>query len=767
MNADRGRAALPVASVVIAAAALWLASGVDPSQIGRYLGYELVFVIVPGWLLYRAISPRSRSRLAQIAIGWPLGLVAEIALFSLTAALDARDLFYATPVLVGVPAALVWWRRSRASLPEKESERAGPSFGAAQRWAIAGVCLAVVAYFGLSIFARSPIPGSVPNVLYAEDLLFGIAMAAEAQQHWPLQTPQISGMTLHYHYFAHLHIAGIAQVTGIDTSIVVLRLFLVPLTALLLLQVALLARSVSGLAWAGPVAAALVALVGEVDLVTPQLAPFQGISTILLWSSPSYLLGLVMFVPLIALLAGLLEPRVRARIGGALGRRESWALVIALALGAAGAKVVALPLVGAGLFACLALVWLRARKLEPTALIGLALCLGIFAAAVLVLYATGGGGMHLGIGGSFEQMPALLLVRDALPDSLAAEVALWGIKLILFTVLLVGAPLLGLVWYFRRGGQVGKVEAFLLGTTATGMLAFLLAEHDSSATFYFAFYGVIAATPLAATGLCRVAGDWLSGREGSRRPGLLVAAAWLLALCLVVYVSWQLALDGRPLRAYGLAYGALAIGLAMLAIWWLRAPAAQRPARLAAVVVIVVVTAGLDLFIDTGPETQRKLSAGESLYDDLNYGTKREAYEAAVWARDHLDDDAVLTISNNRSERSRARAALAIDWPAFAERRAFYEGWGYAIGSSDVDVGEVLTGKAYPHPVRRRLEGDLFYRAEPAALRTMMEDYGVTHLVVDRRDGRVNRRTYDFGRVIYSNGTIDILELEPLSPTRP
>ena len=76
-------------------------------------------------------------------------------------------------------------------------------------------------------------------------------------------------------------------------------------------------------------------------------------------------------------------------------------------------------------------------------------------------------------------------------------------------------------------------------------------------------------------------------------------------------------------------------------------------------------------------------------------------------------------------------------------------------------------GKAQSDPARRRLEGDLLYRAEPAALRTMMEDYGVTHLVVDRRDGRVNRRSYDFGRVIYSNGTIDILELGPLSPARP
>ncbi len=71
-------------------------------------------------------------------------------------------------------------------------------------------------------------------------------------------------------------------------------------------------------------------------------------------------------------------------------------------------------------------------------------------------------------------MPAFLLVRDALPDSLAAEVAFWGIGLVLGTVLLLGVPLLGLAWYFRRGGQLGRVEAFLLGTTATGALAFVL-----------------------------------------------------------------------------------------------------------------------------------------------------------------------------------------------------------------------------------------------------------------------------------------------------
>ena len=73
---------LVTAIVVVAAIGLWLASGVEPSEVARYLGYELAFVVAPGVLLLGAISPGTRG-LARLALGWPLGLVCEIAFFSL------------------------------------------------------------------------------------------------------------------------------------------------------------------------------------------------------------------------------------------------------------------------------------------------------------------------------------------------------------------------------------------------------------------------------------------------------------------------------------------------------------------------------------------------------------------------------------------------------------------------------------------------------------------------------------------------------------
>jgi hypothetical protein len=760
--------AAPAATVAVAGLAAWLAAGVELGQIARYAGYELLYVVGPGLLLFRAISPETRGVLPLLAFGWPLGLVAEIGFYIATASLDVRDLFFAYPVLVGLPAALIWRRRARrgGSPPSSEANGGGPRFSSLQRWSVAGLCVTAVAYIGMTLFAYSPIPGSVPNVLYVEDLLFHITVATEAQQHWPVETPQVSGVVLHYHYFAHLHMAAIGDVTGIEMPIVVLRLWIVPLFCLLLLQLSLLGRAISGIAWAGPVTAGLFLLVWEIDLVTPQLAPFLSINQILAWGSPSYLLGLVFFVPLITLLAGLLRTEVRARLGPGISTRAGWVMVAILAAGAAGAKVVALPMLCAGLAACLGLAWLRRRSLQPTALRAVALLAGMFLVAVLALYGTSGGGMRLGAGGNFELMPALLQLRDSFGDGTVVEVLFWGVGSLLCAVLLLAAPLLGLVWYFRRGGGLGDVEAFLLGMTLAGFIAFVFIEHDVAASFYFTFYGVIAASPLAAAGLCRLAGPWLQGREGSRATGLAVAAVWGAGVCAVAYWSWQEAILGRTATAYAIAYAALLAGLIALAIWCVAAPQGRRGPRVALATLLIVATAAVDLAIDVGPESWRKLHEGETLYDRLSYGVKAETVEAAEWARDNLDTDAVLTISNQTSARSKPRSALATDFPAFAERRAFNEGWAFAIKSSTIDRDAVVAGEAHPYPERRELESRLFAEGDPQALETMMEEYGVTHLVVDREDGKVNPRAYELGRIVYSNGTIDIIELEPPAPVR-
>jgi hypothetical protein len=767
MRSQRGAIALPVAAVLAAAIALWLASGVEVSEIARYLGYEAIFVLAPGLLVFRAISPGTRSLLAQVAIGWPLGLVAEIAFYSLTASLDVRAAFFAYPVIIGLGALALRRRRERdrpvRSEPEPEPDRevgpGTPRLGPAQRWSLAGLCALAIAYVGFTLVAYSPLPGSVPNVLYIEDLLFHMSVAAEAQQHWPVETPQISGVVLHYHYLAHLHLAAIGDVTGIEMPVIVLRLWVVPVLCLLLLQLAAVGRAIAGSAWAGPVTAALFLLVWELDLVTPQLAPFLSINQILAWGSPSYLLGLVLFVPLMGLIAGLLAPAIRERLGGAMSARSAWTAVVILALGAAGAKVVALPLLCAGLAACIAMGLLRRRDLQPVAARCLALLAGVFLVAVFALYGTDGGGMRLGAGGNYELVPALVQLRDSFGDSFGAELLFWGLGSVLCTILLLAAPLLGLVFYFRRGGRLGDVEAFLLGMTLAGVLAFVFLEHDVGASFYFLFYGVVAASPLAAAGLCRLAGGWLSERGGPRRSEVLVLALAPCAVAVVAYWSWQVALDAKPVQAYEVAYFALGAGAILLAGWCLIGSTERRPARVAAALLAVVAAAGLDLFIDTAPETLRKVSDGETLYDSVNYGTKSDAYDAAVWARDNLDHDAVLTISNQGTERSQLRASLTTEFPAFAERRAFNEGWAFAVKASEVDREKVVFGDAHPYPERRALEEDLFERADPVAVRTMMDDYGVTHLVVDREDGAVDPGAYEFGRIVYSNDTIDLIEL--------
>ncbi len=111
--------ALGAASVLVAATALslWLAGGVRIDEIARYVAYELGFVFLPGWLVYRALVARPAGRLREIVFGWSLGYVLEILAFFVTAASGARSAFYVYPAVVGVPAVLVARRRRKDASP--------------------------------------------------------------------------------------------------------------------------------------------------------------------------------------------------------------------------------------------------------------------------------------------------------------------------------------------------------------------------------------------------------------------------------------------------------------------------------------------------------------------------------------------------------------------------------------------------------------------------------------------------------------------------
>ena len=69
-RAARSRAVAPLLLVATALslwiAALWRAGGVRLDEIARYVPYELGFVFLPGWLVYRALVASPGGRLREI-----------------------------------------------------------------------------------------------------------------------------------------------------------------------------------------------------------------------------------------------------------------------------------------------------------------------------------------------------------------------------------------------------------------------------------------------------------------------------------------------------------------------------------------------------------------------------------------------------------------------------------------------------------------------------------------------------------------------------
>jgi hypothetical protein len=434
-------------------------------------------------------------------------------------------------------------------------------------------------------------------------------------------------------------------------------------------------------------------------------------------------------------------------------------MIVLLLIGAGGSKVVGIPLLAGGL--ALFLLWSSAtrRPIDRAAAGILAISVIVFAVYAAILYSGGGGsGLRFTLGGIYELMPSLTVLETAVPDALPAQIAFWGIGSVATTLLHFGPPLLGLYWILGRGRPpLRPGQALLLCILAAGLPAWFLLRTDTGDNYYFMAYGMFAAFPVVAEGLCR----GFAGRPAADAVprGRALALAWIGLLLALAWVGWEMTLGGHPARAYLLIYGTLALGLlGLLGHAW-RAPPARRAGAIALLALAILLPAGLDLMLDSVPTSARKLVQGEPLYNDGRggYGLTPGVIEAARWARDETDEDAVLAISNQRSVAGAEIAPLRAEFPAFSERRAFLEGWAYS--RDGLPFRAVVERRVHPYPERRRLETRVFERGDEEALRTMTDLYGVTHLVVDLRDGPVRRRVNSMGRVVFSNASVDIIEL--------
>jgi hypothetical protein len=216
-----------------------LAYGVSAGDALADAAYELGFVVLPGWLAYRVLASAPGGALRQLALGWALGYALEILVFLVTAGAHARGLFPLHPPVVGLAAVgAMWLQRSR---PTMNTLATPPHSSPRLAGLTAALCLIAVLYVAFAYFA-APLPGTT-SVHYSPDTPWQLSLAADAKYHWPIQDPNVAGEPLPYHFFVHVHMAAASNVTGVDLTVVFLRVFIVPLVALSVLLFLVAGRS--------------------------------------------------------------------------------------------------------------------------------------------------------------------------------------------------------------------------------------------------------------------------------------------------------------------------------------------------------------------------------------------------------------------------------------------------------------------------------------------------------------------------------------------
>jgi hypothetical protein len=734
---------------------LWLLTGVQADEIASFAAYEIFIVGLPGVLLYRAMSRRPGGALRHVAIGWPVGYAIEVGAFVLTAALDVRELFPFVPLAIAGAAALgSSLARRRVAANAAEPDEGSPALPPAAVIVTAAIAALAVAYLALGYFTQTPLPGDTASVSYPQDNVFDIGVIAEAKTRWPLQHPSVAGVPLRYHIYGFVDIAGVSQVTGIEPATLLFRLVPAVLIVLITIQVVALGRELGRSPWLGPLAAALVLLVGELDLDPERAFPFAGGFFSDLSGSPTFLFGIPLFLAAITIILAALTGRQRLGVRGSL-------LLMVLLLGAGGAKASILPVCLGALGLWTAWAWIAERAFPRRALAPLALTGAAWALTYLLVYSRGGGaGFSFGLAG-FTEFTVIQELAGTMGHSLHHYVIKGAAALVGIIAILL--PTLGIIWLIaERRARLAVGETWLLALFVTSLAAFLLLAHPGLGQAYFLYYGYIAGCVLSAQGILLF---WQRAGAKDRRGSVL---AGLIAggLAIGLVASFGLHVPGRSSAGLGrlaLWYGIVALAVAALAYWGGRRFSGARYTGLGVALVLLISLGALDTPLDEGPPVLRRLADDRPLYvsdGPETRGLTRDLYSGLRWVRDHSGDDEVFAV-NNHSLDSAGLNSRYFYYTAFAERRSFLESWLYTPQSFELGFKRVELGERTPFARRLRLSDAAFDRAPPRVLEKLRTKYGVSLLLVDKVHGTATPALAKRARLVFQNDALDVYRLQP------
>jgi hypothetical protein len=744
----------PATLVTAVALEIWLLSGVALNEIVRFLGYEIGFVALPGVALLWALRGRPRGLLESIGLGIPLGHALEILAFTATAAIGARTLFLAYPIVVVALATLVIWRLRRPRIPATPA----PPVSGRLMWAAAVALSAGLIYLALMFIPQAPLPSGRVSVSYSPDFVYQMSKTAEVLYHWPPTNPGLSGVPLPYEWFVFFHMAAVSQVTQLGIPIIAMRLDFIPLIVVVGCQLLMIGREFAGNAATGVIAMVVALLLGPLDLTTDSAgsSPFFSLFSSHLWSSWTFPFGLIFFMALLYLIAERLRA-VRWRWRADLG---PWLVIVILMIGASGAKATILPvlLAGTGIYAGCLCIGRRVRP-SPPLVVALVLEAAVFGATFFIVYR--GAASYTGLG-PLASLGRTLPVVDASQSSIPG--VLRGIALpAAYAAGLIGMllPLAGLLYMLRRRHRRRlRRYALCLGALAAGVVIGNVVHQIGYSELYFQDTGYVAGCIVAADGM-RLA--WLDAGIAlpiSRRAVIIALSSWVAALAaLVIVTSPTLHQSEIAVVRYSVLIGG---GLVFVAGWFLTARLRRRPTSgiWGLGLIPILAASALASPIEIAPTTGLIVSGIPVAYATANKpivrGLTPDLLAALRWLQVNSAVDAVIAVSNHWLDAAGADGRYYYD-SAFSDRQVFIEGYDASRYEITTDID---TAAGADFATRQLLNDSVFQFANPVALHTMTSQYSVRFLLIDSQDGDIdddNPAVLQLGKVVFSNQAATIV----------